>query len=147
MKNLKNPFLDTNSINIYAKSQVSRFNGVARMNEKPPKNSKILKIAIKWLKTKKLKFWKKGLEIFTIDRPKFKKGSFFAPVSTFIDVLIQYFGLKFFFISPNMCQKIKPIRLIEMSLYLKKYPIFMQLLHNEQKYSLQYCFIGQTLFV
>ena len=31
LKNLKNLFLDTNSINIYAKLQVSRFNGVARM--------------------------------------------------------------------------------------------------------------------
>ena len=30
-KNLKNPFLDTNSINSYAKLQVSRFNGMARM--------------------------------------------------------------------------------------------------------------------
>ena len=30
LKNLKNPFLDTNSINIHAKSQVSRFNGVGR---------------------------------------------------------------------------------------------------------------------
>ena len=33
MKNLKNQFLDTNSINIYAKLQVSRFNGVATRTE------------------------------------------------------------------------------------------------------------------
>ena len=31
MKNLKKMFLDTRSINIYVKLQVSRFNGVARM--------------------------------------------------------------------------------------------------------------------
>merc|ERR1712240_965312 len=52
LKKLKNIFLDTNSIKIYGNLQVSRFISVARI-KKTPKISKILKSAIKWLKTKK----------------------------------------------------------------------------------------------
>ena len=47
LKKLKNPFLDTNLINIDAKLQVSRFNGVARMEVRNTHTNKYIYKQIK----------------------------------------------------------------------------------------------------
>ena len=56
----------------------------------------------------------------------------------------QYFGFRPFTISPNTCQKIKIIGILEIWLYLKKNGFFVHFIQRQLKYSLQYYFIGQS---